>query len=306
MKYIDTHAHPGAMRFNGPFRTWDGREWTGREELFKAMWKEGIATVAVGTDIGTFPDAIGNNAENLRLAKRYLGLFYAAVGLHPGHVLSAGAGSVQEFRRLAALPGVVGLGETGFDFHCLEKQWHTYRGVDEPFMPLQEQYVKHIQRKWFRLHMEIAQERDLPVILHVRSGDDSEEADREALKILAEYPQVRGTVHAFLKGPETAKQYIAAGFLLGIGAGIMYPGAEEARETVRQIPLQNILLETDSPFMVPQKEGKRYRRSLNTPLSLPAIAAYVGKLKGISAEEIRKATKRNAASLFRLPGKEEG
>ena len=145
------------------------------------------------------------------------------------------------------------------------------------------------QRVWFHKQLEIAREIKLPVILHIRDADD------EAVQMLKEHPlQHSGVVHCFGGDTARAAEYMDMGLFLGIGGRITYPQEEAVRNAVRQIPMEAILLETDSPYVKP----KEAPGSRNTSLNLMEVVKAISDLKQLTYEEVITITTGNAERLF--------
>ena len=162
------------------------------------------------------------------------------------------------------------------------------------------------------------------MILHIRGADaetirstyelgdnvmiEHVDAHKEAIKILKEFDEnlkdgIKGVVHCFTsKKLSDAEEYIKLGYMLGIGGAFTYPENEELKEIIRQVPLEYIVLETDSPFVLPvdMPENEAYPGKRNTPLSIPYIATQLAELKGISVDEVAAVTTENAKRLFHI------
>ena len=171
----------------------------------------------------------------------------------------------------AAHPKVVGIGETGLDFHY-------------------DLSPRDIQERVFRVHIEASSETGLPLIIHAR------EADRELARILDEERPPPGVMHCFSSGRALAEAALAAGFYISISGIVTFRNAEELRAIVRDLPVDRLLVETDAPYLAPAP----YRGKRNEPAFVAATAAAVAALKGLQAEELAEIT---SANFFRLFGK---
>lgn len=253
---IDSHAHLDAQEFDPD-----------RDEVIRrarANRLEGI--ISCGT-------TVASSEKNTSLAKNY-DLVYAAVGIHPHETSSIEAGSMSRLRALTKKTKVVGIGETGLDYH------YNFS-------------LPEIQRKSFSLHIRLARETGLPLIIHCRN------AEEDLLRILKEEKasEVGGVIHSFTGTPETAKACLEIGFYLGVSGIVTFKSAEILEKLFSAIPLENLLLETDSPYLAPTPHrGKR-----NEPAFVANTALKLGELKSILLEEICQATTQNAKKLFRLP-----
>ena len=172
-----------------------------------------------------------------------------------------------------SLPKVVAIGEIGLDYY-----WEK------------EEEERRNQRYWFCRQMELAREQNLPVILHSR------DAAEDTLKLVQGIhgEQIPGVIHCFSYSTEMAKEYIKMGYYIGIGGVVTFKNSRKLKETVAQIPLEYILLETDCPYLSPEPErGKR-----NSSRNLVYVAEEIAHIRGISYEEVTKATRENARKLF--------
>lgn len=192
-----------------------------------------------------------------------------AVGVHPNHIVPD---LTKEMLERYLDSRVVAIGETGLD----------YFRTREPELQAQ-------QRRMFRLQIELALERDLPLILHVRDAWDS------ALEILRSYEcTFSGVAHCYAGTWEQAREFMALGFCLGIGGTVtrMHPALTE---TVQKMPLDALLLETDAPYLAPV--GCKGR---NTPENIPVIARTIADIRGIDIGEVMSTTTENAKRVFSL------
>ncbi|MBO3275119.1 TatD family hydrolase [Pseudomonas schmalbachii] len=199
---------------------------------------------------------------------------YAALGLHPIYLARHRQEHLAELRdwleRLAGHPKLCAVGEIGLDYYV--------EGLD-----------RDAQQAVFEAQLQTAIDFELPVLLHVRR------AHAQMIATLKRYkPKRQGIVHAFAGSREEAREYLKLGFRLGLGGAPTWPQANRLRKVVPEIPLESIVLETDSPDMAPAMHP--YQR--NSPEFLPDICAAVAEVKGISAEELAAASTRNAMELF--------
>ena len=216
----------------------------------------------------------GDNTERSRRAVELAHRFpfvYAAVGWHPEEAEGWTDESLNEIRALAADERVVAIGEIGLDYY-----W------DKTYVDLQKQM--------FRAQIELALELDLPVIVHDR------EAHGDCLEIVRDYSELRGVFHCFSGSAEMARELIRRGWYLGFDGPITYKNAVKAIEVIRTVPMDRILLETDSPYLAPvPNRGKR-----NDSRNLPYIAAVVAREKETDVETVAAATMENGKKLFRI------
>jgi TatD DNase family protein len=210
------------------------------------------------------------------LAKHYAQLF-AAIGIHPNDLNENWKNDLKEI--IALLDNkkehkIVAIGETGID---------TYRPG----------YNLERQRESFIKHIELGLEHDLPIIIHTRAAPD------ETLKILKNFKNssIQGIIHCFPYDKDFAKQAINLNFKLGIGGTITYPNSKTLQELIKTVPLEHIVLETDAPFLAPQKQ----RGKQNVPAYIPLIAKFISELRNEPLSLITEKTTENARQLFKLP-----
>lgn len=236
-----------------------------REELLEQMRERGISGIV------NVSASLQGIKDTLALAGRYP-FVYAAVGIHPDE-----AGSLDE-EAFAWVSGqcnqdkVVAVGEIGLDYYW-DKESHD------------------VQRYWFERQLRLAREKGLPVIIHSR------EAARDTMDIMREKAQgIPGVIHCFSYSPEIAGEYVKMGYYIGVGGVVTFKNARKLKETVQQVPLERILLETDCPYLAPVP----YRGKRNCSLYLSYVAEEIARLKGISTAEVAEATERNARALYGL------
>jgi TatD DNase family protein len=196
---------------------------------------------------------------------------YAAVGIHPHDAGEADATGLEELRRLAGAPKVVAIGEIGLDFY-------------------RDRSPREVQRQSFRRQLCLAREVGLPVIVHDR------EAHAEVLQILREEraSEVGGVLHCFSGDLAMARACIELGFYISFPGTITYPKNDAAREVVRALPVDQILVETDCPYLAPQA----YRGRRNEPAFVRHTAEAIAAIKGLTVEDIARITTLNAFNLF--------
>ena len=199
---------------------------------------------------------------------------YGSVGFHP-HDASAMSDSLEnKIRQLAQEEEkLIAIGEIGLDYHYL-------------YCPVE------VQQRVFRQQLMLAEELNLPVVMHSR------EAEADTLNILKENPvKSLGVAHSFTSSFEMARTLVEMGWYLGINGIVTFKNAEDLREVVRWLPLEKMLLETDSPFLTPVP----FRGKPNKPAHIPVIATFISELRDISLQELAEQTNENAQRLFKLP-----
>jgi len=255
MNFVDSHCHFDFAVFD-----------LDRAEVWQSCLASGVKTMVVpGVSPADWPKAAA-------LKTAMPGIYWAA-GLHPWWVNeSIGLETFATRLRLALQSGeCVAIGECGLD-----------AAIDTSLA---------IQLPVFELHLQMAAELDLPIIIHCRR------AHNELISLLKHQSLRRGgVIHAFSGSYEMAKQYWDMGFYLGIGGTITYERAHKTREAVKRMPLESLLLESDAPDMPLQgKQGQR-----NSPENIPLIAQALAELRGESVQLIAEQTTRNAQTLFKL------
>ncbi len=202
--------------------------------------------------------------------------FWASVGVHPDNE-GVQEPTVADLLSRAALPRVVALGETGLDYYRLN-------GRSEAEMEW--------QRERFRVHIRAAHRTGLPLVIHTRS------ASRDTLDLLTAEGERRvgGVFHCFTETLEVARAALDLGFYISFSGILTFKNAQDLRDVARFVPLDRCLIETDSPYLAPAP----FRGKTNTPALLPWVAKQMAELKGVSVEEIGRATTDNFESLFKI------
>src|SRR5262249_22532431 len=194
---------------------------------------------------------------------------WCSAGVHPHEAADYADTTANDLVRLAAQPRVIGIGETGLDFHYN----HSPRDA---------------QDRVFRTHIAAARASGLPLIIHAR------EADAEIAQILREEGATAGVLHCFSSGRALAEAALDMGFYISISGIVTFKNADELRAIVRDVPLDRLLVETDAPYLAPVP----YRGKRNEPAFVAAPVAAVATLKGIEPEALAAATTDNFFRLF--------
>jgi TatD DNase family protein len=202
------------------------------------------------------------------IAESYDGI-WCSVGAHPHEAKDHTALLPDQLVTLGRHPKVVGIGETGLDFHY-------------------DLSPRDIQERVFRAHIAASKTSGLPLIVHAR------EADREIAEILAEERPPAGVMHCFSSGRALAEAALDLGFYISISGIVTFRNAEELRTIVRDVPLDRLLVETDAPYLAPVP----YRGKRNEPAFVAATAATVARLKGVEPEKFAATTRENFFRLF--------
>lgn len=249
---VDTHAHYDDHAFDED-----------RDELLAGLKSQGVGTVI---NVGA---SWRGCAEAVRLSRKW-DFIFAAVGVHPDET---GCLDEEKMCQLAAWTSqekVIAIGEIGLDYH----------NDVEP---------REFQKEWFIRQMELANETELPIIVHSR------DAAQDTWDIVSAHAGRRkGVIHAFSASAEMARQYIDMGFYIGVGGVVTFKNGRRLKEVVADVPIGSILLETDAPYLSPVPfRGKR-----NQSGNLIYVVQMIAQLKGITEEEVIEATGHNARTLF--------
>ena len=260
---FETHAHYDDEAFEQD-----------RAALLSVMKEHGIGTIVnIAADLESCQ-------TTLALSEEY-SFVYAALGVHPsgtGELTEASLKWIADLCRERSVKKggkVVAVGEIGLDYH-----W------EEP--------DRDIQRKWFERQMEMAREVSLPLVIHSR------DAAKDTCEIMKAHraAEIGGIVHCYSYSRELAREFLDMGFSFGIGGVVTFNNAKKLKETVEYLPMENIVLETDSPYLAPVPfRGKR-----NSSLNLRYVAEEIGRIKQIETEKVIEMTERNAIRLFGLEG----
>jgi TatD DNase family protein len=246
-----------------------------REAVLERAREAGVETiVAIGS--GTGP---GSLDCGIRLAEQHPWI-YATVGIHPHEAKLADEGDFAELARLARNPKVIAWGEIGLDYFY-------------------DHSPREVQQTVFLRQMEQARAARLPIVIHCRPSGDSENAWDDCLALLREHwaaSGLGGILHCFTGSLEHARAALEMGFLISFAGNVTFAKAENIRQAARELPLDRILIETDSPFLAPvPHRGKR-----NEPAFVKEVAARIAELRGLPAEEVGEATRQNFYSFFNL------
>lgn len=206
----------------------------------------------------------------IRLIEKYANL-YGAIGLHPSEVKDWNENSYNQLKEFAKHPKIVAIGETGLDYH-----W------DKSNIELQKFVLKE--------HIKLAKELDLPLIIHDR------DAHADILAILKEMQVNNGVMHCFSGDIKFAEECMKLGLYIALGGPVTFKNAKIPKEIAKAVPLDKLLLETDSPFLTPHP----YRGERNDPSKIKLAAEEIARIKNISLEEIACVTSNNAEKLFNI------
>lgn len=260
--FIDTHAHLDFSEFKAEIPAALGR----------AVDSGVKKIINVGVDLET-------SKTSNDLARRYPEI-YAAVGIHPHSALDLDMDVRPELTKFSANRKVVAIGEIGLDYYYLKRssQFAKYPGREEQIF-------------CFEQMLDLALELHLPVIVHSR------ESDTDTMAVIKSYAgSLRGVVHCFSGNYEFAKKILDAGFLLSFTGNITYPKNQQVVEAIQKVPLGSMMIETDCPYLPPEK----YRGECNEPAYVIEVAKKIAEIKEISLAEVERTTSKKAESFFRL------
>lgn len=253
---FDSHAHLNDERFDED-----------REELINSLKAKGV-------DLVLNPGAcIETSKSSVELANKY-DFIYAAVGVHPHDVGEMTEDDIETLRKLALEnEKVKAIGEIGLDYYY-------------------DNSPREIQKKWFKRQIELANELKLPIIIHDR------DAHGDTFEIIknTKSPEIGCVLHCYSGNLELAKEYVKMGCYISIPGTVTFKNNKKTREVAKEIPLEYLLIETDSPYMAPEPHrGKR-----NDPSLVQFVADKIAQEKGISYEQVCEATKENAKRFFNI------
>ncbi len=262
--FVDSHAHLEMEQFNND-----------RSAMLQRAQDAGIETIlAIGS--GTGPGSL-DCAIQLADQNEFL---YATIGIHPHEAKLASDADFEELAQLAKRPKVIAWGEIGLDYFY-------------------DHSPRDVQQQVFLKQLQLAQLAKLPIVIHCRPSDRSEDAWQDCLKLLHEHwasSGLGGILHCFTGTWAHAQQALDMGFMISFAGNVTFPKAQQIREAAKQAPLDRMLIETDSPFLAPvPHRGKR-----NEPAFVKEVARQVGELRGLSTEDVGLQTAKNFYRFFSL------
>jgi TatD DNase family protein len=262
--FVDSHAHLEMEQFDAD-----------REQVIARAREAGVETiVAIGS--GTGP---GSLDCGIRLADRYEFL-HATIGIHPHEAKLAGDADFVQLEQLAKHPKVIAWGEIGLDYYY-------------------DHSPREIQKQVFMKQMELARAAKLPIVIHCRPSEGSDNAWEDCLDLIRRHwasSGLGGILHCFTGVGPQAKRALDMGFMISFAGNVTFPKAQQIRNAAVEVPLDRMLIETDSPFLAPvPNRGKR-----NEPAFVKETAGKLGELLGLSREEIGARTSRNFYNFFKI------
>ncbi|MDY4482734.1 TatD family hydrolase [Butyricicoccus porcorum] len=260
---FDTHAHYDDDWFD-----------TDREALLASMPTHNVGLIVnPGCTVETSETAI-------RLAETH-DFMYAAVGIHPEYSMGVTQADIDRIRELSAHPKVKAIGEIGLDYYWEKRSPET--------TPPREK-----QKQLLRAQLELAREVGLPVIIHDR------DAHEDCLNIVKEYDDLRGVYHCYSGSLETAQEILKLGWYLSFTGVITYGKAKKARHIIEHLPMDRIMIETDSPYLTPEPERLQAKRVRNSSLFVHRVAERIAEFQGLTVEEVERITTENGKRFFAI------
>jgi TatD DNase family protein len=267
--YIDSHCHLDGPRFDSD-----------REQVISRAREAEVGNMlAVGTG-----DGPGTLDCAVKIAEQH-DFVYATVGIHPHEAQLAKDSDFAELEQLARNPKVIAWGEIGLDYYY-------------------DHSPRDIQQRVFIRQMELARAAKLPIVIHCRpsekSGDSSDNAWEDCLALIEQHwkpSDLGGVLHCFTSSWPHAKRALDMGFMISFAGNVTFPKAQQIRDSAMQVPLDRMLIETDSPFLAPVP----YRGKRNEPAFVKEVARQIGEIRGMSTEAIGAQTSANFHHFFSLP-----
>ena len=267
--FVDSHAHLDGRQFDSD-----------RDQVIARALDAGVRTlVAIGNGDG--PPVLD---AGVQLAEKY-SFMRATIGIHPHEARLASEDAYAEMERLTRNPKVIAWGEIGLDYYY-------------------DHSPRDIQKQVFVRQMELAAAAKLPIVIHCRPSDNSENAWEDCLQLIEEQwaPKgIGGILHCFTGTWPHAKRALDVGFMISFAGNLTFPKAQQIRDAALEVPLDRMLIETDCPYLAPiPHRGKR-----NEPAYVKETARKLGELRGKSMEEIGEQTARNFYNFFKISEMDE-
>lgn len=235
-----------------------------REKVINSLKKNGVDFyINVGADMLS-------SEKSIKLAEEY-DFIYASVGVHPHDAASLAEEDMARLKKMLTHKKVVALGEIGLDYFY-------------------DNSPRDIQKKWFIRQLQIAKETDMPVIIHCR------DAVGECMDIIRKSEHKKGVMHCFSGSAETAEELANMGWYVSFSGSVTFKNVEKLRRAASAVPLDRLMIETDSPYLSPEP----VRGTRNTPQNVRYVAEKIAEIKQISVEEVAKITFENAKKFFNI------
>ena len=254
-KIFDSHAHYDDGEFDDD-----------RKEVIEELKNEGVIGIM---NCSSSYESIAKTCELINTWD----FIYGAVGIHPENADEFKDEMLEEFKEIIKKnPKVKAIGEIGLDYY-----WD-------------ENPDKEIQKDVFRKHMKLAEELNLPVIIHDR------DAHEDTLNIIKEFPNVKGVVHCFSGSVEFAKECLKLGYYIGVTGVVTFKNAKKVVKVVKEVPIERLLVETDCPYMAPEpNRGKRNKSSY-----IKYVIEKISEIKEINPKEFNIKVNENLQNLFKI------
>jgi len=262
--FVDSHAHLDGKQFDSD-----------RDAVISRAVEGGVRTiVAIGNGDG--PPTLDNG---IKLAERHP-FIYATIGIHPHEARLASDEAYADMERLARHPKVIAWGEIGLDYFY-------------------DHSPREMQQQVFLRQMELAGSAKLPIVIHCRPSDGSDNAWEDCLQMIGDHwapTKIGGILHCFTGTWPHAKRALDMGFVISFAGNLTFPKAQQIRDAALEVPLDRMLIETDCPYLAPvPNRGKR-----NEPSFVKETARKLGELRGLSMEEVGEHTSRNFYDFFKI------
>ena len=262
--FVDSHAHLDGKQFDSD-----------REQVIARAREAGVvAMVAIGNGDG--PPQLD---AGVQLAEKYP-FMYATIGIHPHEARLASDHAYAEMERLARHPKVIAWGEIGLDYYY-------------------DHSLRDTQKEVFIRQMELAAAAKLPIVIHCRPSDNSDNAWEDCLQLIQEQwaPKgIGGILHCFTGNWPQAKRALDMGFMISFAGNVTFPKAQQIRDAALEVPLDRMFIETDCPYLAPIP----YRGKRNEPSYVKETARKIGELRGLSMDEVGQQTARNFYNFFKI------
>ena len=262
--FVDSHAHLDGEQFDSD-----------REQVIARAREAGVRSiVAIGNGEGPAQVDCG-----IQLAEKY-DFIYATLGIHPHEAKLADEASYEKMERLARHPKVIAWGEIGLDYFY-------------------DHSPRDVQKEVFKRQMELAAAARLPIVIHCRPSEGSDDAWQDCLDLMRAHWAANGLggiLHCFTGTWSHAKPALDMGFVISFAGNLTFPKAQQIRDAALEVPIDRMLIETDSPYLAPLP----YRGKRNEPAFVKETARRLGELRGFTAEEIGHQTSHNFYTFFKL------
>jgi TatD DNase family protein len=263
--FVDSHAHLEGHKYDSD-----------RADVFARAAQAGVNSVLC---IGNSDTPDGFDCA-IKLAEQFPNV-YASVGIHPHEAKLGNEELYAHLAELAKQPKIIGWGEIGLDYYY-------------------DHSPRDVQRAAFIRQMELARPACLPIIIHCRPSDNSDNAWQEVFARIREHwfgqSERGGIIHCFTGEPKHMLEAVDLGFMVSFSGAVTFPKAENIRAAARECPLDRILVETDSPYLAPIP----YRGKRNEPAYVVETAKKIAEVRGVSVDEIARATTDNFHRFFKL------